>query len=220
MKQLTVSEAIAAVRKNLDELGLNESIMYTDESTDNVSFDGVIARTLPEAVNEVQLTAPVALLEGEDLSKGPFDKISVSDGILDFKFTADFLRLVEFQAVDSPIVVTDVLDEASPEGRKQLNKYIRGRYDRPRLVRVQGQRGKPEFLYYTLRETDKYRDYPPLAIKRFSIVKEQFFSETATGYLITADLRQNILDELTAMVLTIYGETEKAKYFADKATIK
>lgn len=219
MKTLTVSEAISAVRKNLDELGLNESIMYTDESTDNTSLDGVIARTLPEAINQVHLAAPAAWLEGVDYSKGPFDKITFSDGILDFSFSADFLRLVEFQAKDSPIVVTDVLDEASPEGRKQLNKYIRGRYDRPRLVRVQGQHGKPEFLYYTLKD-EQHKTYPAGAIKRFSFVKEQFFSESATGYQISTDLRQNILDGLTAMVLAIYGENEKAKYFADKASIK
>ena len=221
MKQLSVADAIAAVRKNLDEIGLNESIMYTDESTDNTSLDGTIARTLPEAINLVNKTAPVTLLEGTDLSGGPFDNVSIEDGSLVFTFTADYLRLVAFQAGDSKIVVTDVLDEASPEGRKQLNGYIRGTYDRPRLVGEQGKRGTYTFRYYSLKEvTQRYENNPMSAIKRFSFVKEQFYSESAESYPIPEDLRQNIIDELTALVLAVYGENDKANYFAEKAKIK
>ena len=208
-----------AVRKNLDEIGLNESIMYTEESTDNDSLDGIISRTLPEAINLVNKTAPVTLLEGTDLSGGPFDEATVVDGSLVFSFTADFLRLVAFQAADSPIVITDVLDEASPEGRKQLNKFIRGTYDRPRLVAEQGQKGMFRFHYYTLRDAGAYANNPVRAIKRFSFVRELFYSDSAESYPVPEMLRQNIIDELTALVLAIYGETEKANYFAEKAKI-
>ena len=219
MKMLSVAEAIAAVRKNLDEIGLNESIMYTEESTDNDSLDGIISRTLPEAINLVNKTAPVSLLEGENRSRGPFDSASIEDGSLVFTFTADYLRLVAFQTKDSPIVITDVLDEASAEGRKQLNRFIRGTYDRPRLVGEQGARGTYTFRYYTLKDTRPYENNPISAIKRFSFVKEQFYDEGADGYPIPEDLRQNILDELTALVLAIYGENDKANYFAEKAKI-
>ena len=219
MKQLSVAEAIAAVRKNIDEIGLNESIMYTEESTDNDSLDGTIARTLPEAINLVNKTAPVTLLEGVDFLRGPFDSAIIDNGSLVISFTADYLRLVAFQTKDSPIVITDVLDEASAEGRKQQNPYIRGTYDRPRLVGEQGARGTYTFRYYTLKDTRPYENNPISALKRFSFVKEQFYDESAEGYPIPEDLRQNILDELTAMVLAIYGENEKANYFAEKAKI-
>lgn len=219
MKQLSVADAISAVRKNLDEIGLNESIMYTEESTDNDSLDGTIARTLPEAINLICKTAPVTLLEGVDYTREPFESAQIVDGSLVFSFTADYLRLVAFQAKDSPIVITDVLDEASPEGRKQLNPYIRGTYDRPRLVGDQGARGTYTFRYYSLRDTAPYQNNPIGAIKRFSFVKEQFYSEDAEGYPIPEGLRQNILDELTALVLAIYGESDKANYFAEKAKI-
>lgn len=219
MKTLTVAEATTAVRKNLDELGLNESIMYTEESTDNSSLDGVVARTLPEAINLVNKTAPVTLLEGMDMSGGPFNSIAVENGSLVFSFSADYLRLVAFQASDSPIVVTDVLDEASPEGRKQLNPYIRGTYDRPRLVGDQGRRGTYTFRYYTLKDPAQYGDLPMRAIRRFSFVKEQFYSSDAEGYPVPDALRQNIIDELTALVLAIYGENDKANYYAEKAKI-
>lgn len=219
MKQLSIAEAIAAVRKNLDEIGLNESIMYTEESTDNDSLDGVIARSLPEAINLINKTAPVTLLEGVDYSGGPFNSAIIENGSLVLSFTADYLRLVAFQTKDSPIVVTDVLDEASPEGRKQLNPYIRGTYDRPRLVGEQGARGTYVFRYYSLKDTAPYENNPMRAIKRFSFVKEQFYEEGAEGYPIPEDLRQNIIDELTALVLAVYGENEKANYFAEKAKI-
>lgn len=219
MKRLSVADAIMAVRKNLDEIGLNESIMYTEESTDNDSLDGTIARTLPEAINLVNKTAPVTLLEGTDLSRGPLNSIAIDNGSLVFSFTDDFLRLVAFQTADSPIIITDVLDEASPEGRKQQNTYIRGTYDRPRLVGEQGAKGTFIFHYYSLKYADSYENNPLNAIKRFSIVREQFYSESAKDYPIPEMLRQNIIDELTALVLAIYGENDKANYFAEKAKI-
>jgi len=219
MKQLSVADAIAAVRKNLDEIGLNESIMYTEESTDNDSLDGTIRRTLPEAINLVNKTAPVTLLEGVDYKSGPFEGATIDNGSLVFSFTADYLRLVAFQAADSPIVLTDVLDEASPEGRKQTNKFIRGTYDRPRLVGEQGARGTYTFRYYSLKDGAAYQSNPVRAIRRFSFVKEQFYNDSAASYPVPDALRQNILDELTALVLAIYGENDKANYFADKAKI-
>ena len=133
MTTITVSSAVELVRKNLEELDTNSSDMLSDYE-DNSSLDSIIKRNLPEAINAVGLAAPVALLEGVSVSAA---SPSVSeDGVLSFSLAADskFLRLVAFRAADSGIVVTDPIPEAGPEGRKQLNKYVRGRFDRPRLV--------------------------------------------------------------------------------------
>jgi len=212
------------VRKNLDEAGLNESIMYTDENNDNLSLDDIVKKNLPEAINAVHQYAPVSLLEGEDYSFSSGlggESISVSgDGVLTFSpsQSSDFLRLVAFRASDSPVVVTDVLSEASPEGRKQLNKYIRGTYDRPRLVRLQGRETPPVFKYYTLRNAVSY---PASAVATFSFVKEQKYNSEATGYPISRLLRQNIIDWLTGMVMETYSDQranaffERAKYYAE-----
>lgn len=213
MYSLTVQEAIEAVRKNLDEIGLNESVMYDTESTDNESLDQTIARSLPEAINRIHLAAPVTLLEGENYLSGFYD-IDILDGVLTFSFAAPYLRLVAFQAEDSAIVVTEAIPESSAEGRKQLNKYVRGRYDRPRLVKEQDANGRHTFFYYSLK--DNFQS-PRDAIKRFSFVKEQFYDGNATSYPVSPALRQNAIDTLTAMVLAIYGENEKANYFSDKA---
>lgn len=215
MVTLSPSDAVTLVRKNLDELDPNGSVMYDpdDAHGDNASLDDIIRRMLPEAVNEVHLAAPTQLLEGKAVTAvNP----AISEGVLSFSLGADskYLRLVAFRATDSGIVVTDPLPEASPEGRKQLNKYIRGRYDRPRLVLLQGRHTGPAFKYYSM--SDGYGGTAADAIAQLSIVEEQFYSADATGYEISRRLRQNIIDALTAKVLETYSD-QRAQAFYQKA---
>lgn len=226
MTTLSTATAITLVRKNLDEAGLNESVMYTDENNDNLSLDDIIKKDLPEAINAIHKIAPIGLLEGVEYSFSSASKpegeniVIASDGVMTFSpsKSSDFLRLVAFKAVDSPIVVTDAIPEASPEGRKQLNQYIRGRYDRPRIVRMQGNLTPPQFKYYTLKQstvssTNRAKD----AVALFSFVREQFYSPSATGYDISRLLRQNIIDWLTGMVLETYSEQAAQQAFYAKA---
>ena len=226
MITLRVSDAVELVRKNLDELDPNGSIMMEDENGsadeygDNMSLDDIVARTLPEAINAVHLSAPVQLLEGKAVADEDLVSVSVqADGILSFALTTNshYLRLVAFEAADSDIVVTDVLGEATPEGRKQLNPYIRGRADRPRLVLSQGRHSGPAFKYYSL-DTDRdsfpsYVSNPSSAIYKLSFLQEQFFDEAATEYPICRRLRQNIIDCLTAMVLETYNNQQAKAYY-------
>lgn len=215
MVTLSPSDAVTLVRKNLDELDPNGSVMYDpdDSHGDNASLDDIIRRMLPEAVNEVHLAAPTQLLEGKAVT---VVDPAISEGVLSFSLGADskYLRLVAFRAADSGIVVTDPLPEASPEGRKQLNKYIRGRYDRPRLVLLQGRHTGPAFKYYSM--SDGYGGTAADAIAQLSIVEEQFYSADATGYEISRRLRQNIIDALTAKVLETYSD-QRAQAFYQKA---
>ncbi len=212
---LSIADAVTAVRKNLDEQGLNESVMYGDENSDNGSLDSIISKTLPEAINDIHRIAPVYLLEGEDITS--FKECGFDSGVLFFTFDADCLRLAAFQADDSAIVVTDVIPEASAEGRKQLNQYIRGTYDNPRLVQIQGVANSPSFRYYTLKD-DTYKDNPKAAIKQLKVVRQQSWSEGADSYPVSADLVDSIIYQLTALVCRIYGNIDAATYFSDKAT--
>ena len=216
MYTLLKADAIAAVRKNLDEVGLNESVVYNDENVDNDSLDLTIAKSLPEAINDVHLTAPVQMLEGEKVDN--ISECSVSGRVLSFSLDERYLRLVAFRAADSPYVVSEVISEYSPEGRKQLNPYVRGTWDKPRLVLLQDKLRPASFRYYTLKD-DKYENYPFGAIADLSIIREQVYSPTATGYPVSAVLRENILLHLTGLVLAIYGENEKANYFLEKAKV-
>jgi len=207
MTTITPAVAVALVRKNLDELDPNGSVMYdTDNNNgDNASLDNTIKRMLPEAINMVHLAAPVQLLEGKN---GTITSPSVTDGVLSFS-TTNFLRLVSFKASDSDIVLTDAIPEASPEGRKQLNPYIRGRYDRPRLVRLQA---KDSFKYYSLKDSTAAAD----AVSIFLVVEEQTYNADAVSYEISYRLRQNIIDCLTAKVMETYND-QRAQTFYQKA---
>lgn len=226
---LTIAEAKQLVRKNLDELEANGSGMY-GEDTDNAVLDSLIERSLPEAINAVNLAAPVTLLDGIELEPDNAEDFSfvspVVDGVLEFKILReDFLRLVAFRATDSDVVVTSVLDEASAEGRKQLNKYLRGRSDRPRLVKLQGMwkdihdKFCPDFKYYTLSINPEEGEESG-AVALCSYVKEEKYDESsaASDYHISQRLRQNIIDYTTALVLTAMGDQRSQSYY-QKASI-
>ena len=235
---LTAVQAAALVRRDLDETVPNGSVMYTDTvgEGDNTSLDDIIARTLPEAVDIVHLAAPVHLLDwdgegtiGEPLQPDTiaFDYATITGKVLQFSLkeqAAPFLRLIVFKATDSPIAVTDVIPEASPEGRKQLNPDICGQYDRPRLVMRQGLVAHPDFWYYSLRPWSE-EDAPPEpgeCIERFEYIPMQAkttYTNTTTNPLscyICNRLKRNIIDQLTGMVLTIYGD-QRAQTFLARA---
>lgn len=218
MAGLTVSDAVALVRKNIDEIGLNDSVMYSDENNDNTSLDLIIKKTLPEVINEVNLSAPIEDLEGTDFGNDIVDANIDTEGVLSFTFPTGhkFLRLVKFQAPDSDLAVTDVIAEASPEGRKQLNKTIRGTYDKPRLVMLQGSVSEPKFKYCSLKKEARLDGgAKTIEGKTFVMeaVEEQSYAESATEYPISRTLTQTVINVLTARVLIILGETEKAKAF-------
>ena len=229
MTALSTSVAIDLVRKNLDEIDPNGSIMYNSENgssadfTENKSLELTIKRSLPEAINAVHLAAPVELLDWEDDDATPASVSVDSDTqkILTFTLAAnyDFLRLVAFKATDSDIVVTNVIPQASVEGRKQANKYIRGQYDRPRLVREQGTASDAavKFHYYSLKSA--YSGLTPgVMIEFVRIIKKQEYDSSATSYNISYRVKQNIIDYLTALVLEVYSD-QRAQVYYQKASI-
>ena len=218
MTTITPSEAVTIVRKNLDEQEINASAMYASgspDTSDNDSLDSIIKKTLPDAINFVQANAPAALLEGAD---GRPATASFSGQILSFAINDQILRLVAFQAVDSMVVVGDWTPEFSPEGRKQLDQYVRGTYDDPVLVKVHG---KQNFKYYTVKSdtATTYASNPQNAISRFDYVPQAVYSQGATSYSVATLLKESALLHLTGMVLSIYGD-EKANYFFEKAKIQ
>lgn len=241
MANLSFTDVRSLVRKNLDEQDPNGSIMYQDENGssaaygDNASLDSIIEHDLPEAINAVHKAAPVWLLEGKDIDIGdiafngstPIIAME-SDGVLSFTLKEDtkYLRLVAFRAADSGIVVTDAIPEASPEGRKQLNQYIRGRKDRPRLVQLQGEHSGPSFKYYSIETASTDTSDPFSAIAEMVYVQEQFYSaptdsgstEVYPPYPISRRLRQNIVDYLTAMVMETYGFQNTQAYYQKALT--
>lgn len=211
MQTLSLSDATILVRKNLDEVDPNGSVMYTDDDSDNSSLDDIIAKNLPEAINAINLTAPVTLIEGKVLNSDLKD-VSVAEGVLSFSLPEEtrFLRFVAFKASDSDVVVTDILGEGTAEGRKQLNKWLRGQPDCPRLVLLHTE-DEMSFKYYSTASNAEG------AIDYFEYVEELIYSDDATSYSIASRLRQNIIDCLTAMVMEVYSD-QRAQYFLQKAS--
>lgn len=237
METLLVSTAISLVRKNLDELDANGSLLLSQDG-DNSDMNLLIAKNLPEAINTVHAAAPARPLEGvvDSLSTGT--KIALmsatADGVVLFKIAeTEFLRLVALRAKDSYITVTDALPEASPEGRKQFNPYVRGTFDRPRLVRRQlRDSGYPVFWYFTMSsywmaENAEGLDNDENAgtIVSTNAVSTVFSSASyilrltynenspATGYSISPRLRQNIIDYLTGLVMVTYNDNRAEGFF-------
>lgn len=213
MITITPTDAVALVRKNLDEQEINASALYVSgspDTADNDSLDEVIKKTLPEAVNAMHRQADARLLEGV---AGTLTGVTFSSNVLSFSVSQNILRLVAFQAKDSPVVLGEWVEEYSAEGRKQLNPYVCGTYDDPCLVRLQGSRS---FRYYSLlpATVTTYATNPAGAISQCMIVPEQTLG---ASYSISTLLREPMLLHLTGMVLSIYGETDKANYFFTKA---
>ena len=217
MVTITPTDAVAAVRKNMDEQEINASALYVSgspDTTDNDSLDSIIKKTLPEAINAVHRDAEHVLLEGVDAT---VSGVTISNNTVSFSVAEKVLRLVSFKAVDSSVIVGDYTPEFSAEGRKQFNEYIRGTFDDPVLVKVEG---KSMFRYYTIKDAtaSTYAETPASTISECKIVPEVTYAAAAVSYNVSTLLRETALLHLTGMVLSIYGETDKAKYFFDKAS--
>lgn len=217
MYLLTKDEAILLVRKNLDEQRVNDSDMLDVDDLDSNEFEEVLEKNLPEAINSVHTAAPVTILEGEMLDADEISGASISADVLSFGTKQEMLRLIAFKASDSPYVVCDPVPEYSAEGRMQLNPYTRGTSDRPRLVLLQGKVEDylSSFKYYSLD-----RSYPSAAqaIERFEYIPRYRYKKDGSGsYRVSENVIENIIDQLTGMMLVTYNNTDKATYFFTKA---
>lgn len=216
MVSITPAEAVAAVRKNLDEQEINASAMFVSgdpDTTDNDSLDSIIKKTLPEAINAVHRNADSVLLDGVAWTPAG---VTITDNTLLFTIsTPVILRIVAFQAADSPVILGDSVPEFSAEGRKQLNQYVRGTYDDPVLVKIHG---KQQYRYYSILASTAttYASNPGGAILRCEYIPELSYAVATTSYSVATLLREAALLHLTGMVLSIYGETDKANYFFEK----
>ena len=213
MATLTVAAAQELVRKNLDEVVQNSSIMYpaSSESQDDASIDTVIARTLPEAINAVNLVIPAERAVGEDFNTASARTVSIDTDSMVMTITLNNvpLRVLSFRASSSRIVIGEVTPEYSVLGREQQDEYVRGRIDAPVLVQASGNAKK--FYYYTAGSSSD-------TIAEFRGVYPVEYSASATQYSILDGTYWAVINQLTGMVCEIYGEHDRAQYFFALAT--
>ena len=217
MLNIHVNDAIAAVRKNLDEQNWNPSMMY-GQSEDNAELDSMIALTIPEAIRSIHAEAPSSMMEGKVLDNTSNLDIDVEAKVLDIDFRVtgtgainDVFRLISFKCSDSRVLLNDVFYENSPMARAQLNPYVRGTKDKPVMVQMGDSAPlAPHYRYYTTEESSSDVNF-----------RLEYFPEptlhSATGqsdyYEISTRLYDATIYQLTAMVLANYGENDKAGYF-------
>lgn len=220
MRRLGSDEAVRLVRKNLDEQEINYSDMYNpetempNEDSDSENLDSFIEKTLPEAINIVQMVAPSIILDGMDaVADGKLSIVPDGD-VLGIVLDDTLLRLVNFRAFDSNLALFGYVSEDSAEARMQLNPYSRASYDRPVLVRIVGREisRKTYFKYYCT----KYgitEEMAPDAVARFEYIPEYHYSPSVTEYNVSEQLVDRVIYQLTGMCLAVLGNLEQAKYF-------
>lgn len=223
MYSLSTREVIGLVKANFDELEQNSSDMAELEDVDDAMFGETIVRILPDAINTVHASAPVQLLDGMELGDSGVDGATIEDGVLTIKVGRPhpFLRLVAFKSAEerSPIVC-ETVPEYSAAGRMQLNPYSRGTIESPRLVLSQGKAedGSTVLKYYSLGEEFEVAGD---AIDRFEYIERYEYGERASAdsfYDVAESVVANVIDQVTGMLLAIYGASEKASYFLGRAS--
>lgn len=235
MKNITLEKALTFVRASIDELA-QPSDMLVDEILDDRNLHLTVRHLLPEAYNEIAMSAPATMLEGIDCSEDC--EVSVdNDGVMTIHPNSldDFLRVASFRASHSDVVVTESVDEASPVGRMQLNKYVRGTHDAPVLVRIHGKGDTPEFKYYSCIKKLAIDVIGPGiggtvvplgpgvsswdGIAEFTYVRRAYELTSDTDYIECPDQLVNaVLDYLVGLVLQTYNEADKAALFIKRAT--
>lgn len=231
MTPFYVRHAVLAVCKNLDELAVNSSQML-GKVKDTTNREKVIEHSIPEAINAVHMQASVELLEG--LNVNQFAGARLEGKVLTFiPKVDDFLRLVAFRASDSSFVISEPVLEDSTEGRMQLNPYVCGEFDNPKLVLLQGEKNPPAFRYYSTKEVyeesevikpvmcprdlDHVEHYTCSVIKTFRYLPVAHYSDQAISYPVAAGLDEAVINYLTGITLQTYRENEHAQVFIQRA---
>ena len=211
MYPLTVKAAYAYVRKAIDELTSTEDIGMLIEP-DSVDLHRLVEGFLVEAVVKTHSLAPTLALEGKDAIQGEDYSIELKGGVVTISMLTPVLRVLSVKCSDSEYILSDFIPENSAEGRKQLNQYVRGTYDDPRIVLQKKANGDhmPIMKYYTTTESD---------IKKVSFDIEYLpYPEMFEGVVMIAPrMEYAVLNLIVAMVLDSYKEVDLADRFRVKS---
>lgn len=216
MKQVTKSTLVKIARTNLDELGVNDSMMLG--GSDDAMLDDIIWNVAGECADEIHSAAPVQLLDGESLlaqdSEYDMSKITVGESNAKVLLVPieNVIRLVAFKSKDSDYVVTDTIAEASPEGRMQLDPILCGTYDDPKAVMRQGSSDSDATMkYYSLKDELGEGESAASKVEKLSVIFRQFGKTESVK--IADNVASNFYDLVTAKVLTIMGDQRAQEYY-------
>lgn len=212
MFPLTVKGALAYVRKAIDELTSVEDIGML-VSPDAVNLHRLVEGCMVEAVLKTYAQAPAESMEGVVAEEeSDYKLIGLKDGVVTISFETPIARMLSLRCVDSEIIVSDLIPENSAEARKQLNKYVRGTFDDPRVVlqKVWNGDNMPILKYYTTTKEG-------LDEVSFDIEVLPYPALVEGVVQIAARMEFPVLNNIVALVLDSYAQTELADRFRAKA---
>lgn len=212
MFPLTVKGALAYVRKAIDELTSVEDIGML-VSPDAVNLHRLVEGCMVEAVLKTYAQAPAESMEGVVAEEeSDYKLIGLKDGVVTISFETPIARMLSLRCVDSEIIVSDLVPENSAEARKQLNKYVRGTFDDPRVVlqKVWNGDNMPILKYYTTTKEG-------LDEVSFDIEVLPYPALVEGVVQIAARMEYPVLNNIVALVLDSYAQTELADRFRAKA---
>lgn len=128
---MTRQELINMVKTKVDELSPLDDIIVGVSSINDKPIDSFADSLLDESAKELMMNVPLWRLGGTSLF---LEVIPNKDGSGYVYLPEDFLRLIAFKMKEWERPVTDVVEEGSPLGKMQSNKYLRGGICKPICV--------------------------------------------------------------------------------------
>lgn len=206
----TKEEIMRDVRVCLDQNMTSEQL-FQEGDIETLALDDIIKSKILEAVERVHGIAPVYLLEeGHSFGDAVYWGDQESGWVL---LPQDFMRLIVFEMSDWERSVYEAISTSSAEYalQRQKIKALRGTYQRP--VCAIGIRPEGKVLeFYSCKSEEayvsraQYMPYPKIDADGGVDISERCY--TAVIYTIAA------------LVLTTYGEIEKASSLTELAKTK
>ena len=180
-------------------------------SPDGIDLHRLVEGAIVEAVIKTHTNAPAFLIDGVKGEEGKdYTTLVSDDNVMVITMKTDVVRIASIKASDSEIVVSDLIPEDSAEGRKQLNKFVRGIPDDPRIVlqKTWASDYCPILKYYTCSNSKE--------VKSIDLYYVPYPSIDETIVMVCPKLEYAVLNEVLAMVLDSLNEHEKAEFYRNK----
>lgn len=195
------------VRIAIDQNMTSEQLIEA-EDIETLSLQDIIRSKIVEAVRRVETTAPVQYLEeGHDFGDAVYWGTLESGWVL---LPDDFMRLIAFKMSDWERTVYAAISVDDPLYQKQSSRYkgIRGNVQKPVCAIVNRAEGKA-LEFYSCNSEDAY-------VSRASYLPYPEIDED-DGIDICERCYTAVVYTAAALVLTTYGETDKASALTELA---
>lgn len=195
-----LAEIAREVRIAIDQNMTSEQLIATDD-IETLSLEEIIRSKIVEAVRRVETSAPVHFLEeGHDFGDAVYWADLESGWVL---LPDDFMRLIAFRMSDWERTVYAAISVDDPLYAKQSSRYkgIRGNVQKPVCAIVNRAEGKA-LEFYSCNSEEAY-------VSRASYLPYPHIDED-DGIDISEKCFTAVIYTVAALVLTTYGEAEKA----------